>query len=201
MVDRFVNIIRHRPTLSLAFAVLILIATGSIVAKSGRCLKTKYAPGGIVSLELAWNQLKADTIRNEWNNAYCNGDVIRTGKPAAEINPETLVVNKAKQNILDDIYFLIGYPLFFIICIVLCDSKRNYSSEINRGARIFIWLAIASGLLDAVENYFMWKFLNDGETSSVLFALPATIKFVFVLLCIGYILVYLVRASLERIRG
>ncbi len=196
-----INIIRHRPTLSLAFGVVVLLITGGMVGLSGKCLKTKFAPRGIVSLELAWDQRVADTIRAEWQQAYCRGNVIQM-KPNTKIpDPGSNVLVKAKRNIADDFYFLIGYPLFFVICIILCDPSRDRSMELSPFARWMVRFSIAAGVLDAIENIFMWQFLEAGDMPSLAFALPATVKFLLIGMLIAYLLVYLVRTSLIRIRG
>jgi hypothetical protein len=196
-MKRFVNIVRNNPALSLVFAALFMIVIAVKMVDSGRCLKTKEAPYGIISLELAWDKTKAKLIVNEWSNAYCNGAVI-SFKPQADIDANSLIINKAKTNIWIDYLFLIAYPLFFVVTILLLDPRNAYSTEVNPISQIMIALAIGSGFLDALENLFMYQFLVGNSDLHFLFTLPATIKFLFVLVVIIFIVVYFVRSFVVR---
>jgi hypothetical protein len=196
-MKRFVNVIRNNPALSLTFATLFLLITPFRMVDSGRCLKTKLAPGGIVSLELAWSKVHAKNIRDEWRSGYCNGAVI-SFKPQANVAPSSTIINKAKQNILLDFFFLIAYPVFFVVCILLLDARSNYSSDVDPISQIMLALAAAAGFLDAVENVFMYQFLNGSTDLNFLFNLPAIIKFLCVLAVIIYIVVFFVRSIVTR---
>lgn len=197
MVRRLVNIVRNYPALSLALAALFMIVTAVKMVDTGRCLKTKEAPNGIISLELAWNKSKADKIVAEWQTAYCSGAVI-SFKAHPDSHPSALIVNKAKANILLDFLFLIAYPLFFVVSVLLLDPRSAYSTEVNAASKIMIALALGSGLLDAVENVSMYQYLLGNTDLHFLFTLPATIKFLFVLAVIVFIVVSFLRSILVR---
>jgi hypothetical protein len=197
MVKRFVNVVRNYPALSLALAALFMIVTAVKMVDSGRCLKTKEASNGIISLELAWDKSKAEKIVEEWKTGYCVGDVI-SFKVQPGVDPSALIVNRAKENILLDFLFLIAYPLFFVVSILLLDPRSSYSTEVNGVSQIMVALAIGSGFLDAIENIFMYQFLLDNTRLHFLFTLPATIKFLFILVVIVYIIVYFLRSILVR---
>jgi hypothetical protein len=194
---RFLDFIRNNAALSLAISGLFMIITAVSMIHSGRCLKTKNAPGGIVSLELAWNKLDAQQIRDEWRSGYCNGDVI-SFDVQQNAESSSLIVERAKENILLDFLFLIAYPLFFIVCIILLDVRRERGQLISKASKIVLSLAASSGFLDAVENVFMYQFLEGQSEMNFLFNLPATIKFLFVLVVVGYILVYFFKSLAAR---
>jgi hypothetical protein len=196
-MKKFVNVIRNNPALSLAFSALFMIVVAVKMIDSGRCLKTKEAPNGIISLELAWDKAKAKQIVNEWNAAYCNGSVI-SFKAQAEVNADSLIVNKAKTNIWIDYIFLIAYPLFFVVSILLLDPRNAYSTEVNPISQLMITFAIGSGFLDAIENIFMHQFIIGNTDLHLLFTLPATIKFLFVLVVIIFIIVYFIKSIVVR---
>jgi hypothetical protein len=77
--------------------------------------------------------------------------------------------------------------------VVRIDPSQLPGEAVKQRTRFFIVLALAAGLLDGVENFFMWRFLEKADIPTYAFALPATVKFLFVLALSGYILVYLLR--------
>lgn len=197
MLTQFVHIVRNKPALSLAFAALFMIVSAVQMVDSGRCLKTKEASNGIISLELAWDKEHAKKIAEEWRAGYCNGDVI-SFKTQDNPDPSTIIINKAKENIILDFLFLIAYPLFFVVSILLLDPRNAYSTEVNGISQIMVTLSIGAGFLDAIENIFMYQFLLGNTDLHFLFTLPATIKFLFVFLVIVFIIVYFIRSITSR---
>lgn len=197
MIKAFIQVVRNKPALSLAFAALFTIVAAVKMIDSGRCLKTKEAPNGIISLELAWDKQQANRIVEEWERAYCNGAVI-SFKAQPNADPSTLVIEKAKANILLDYLFLIAYPLFFTVSILLLDPRNAYSTEVNDISQIMLAFALGAGFLDAVENLFMYQFLIGNTELHFLFTLPATIKFLFVLVVICFIVVSFVKSIVRR---
>jgi hypothetical protein len=197
MIKRFVNVVRNYPALSLALAALFMIVSAVKMIDSGRCLKTKEASNGIISLELAWDKIDAKKIVEEWKTGYCVGDVI-SFKAQPNVDPSALILNRAKENILLDFLFLIAYPLFFVVSILLLDPRSSYSTQVDGTSQIMIALAIGAGFLDALENIFMYQFLVDNTQLHFLFTLPATIKFLFVLAVIVYIIVSFIKSLVVR---
>jgi hypothetical protein len=163
-MEKFIGSVKTNPMAWFIGSILFMILTGALVWQSGECLKTPAAPYKIISLELAWSDQEARSIREEWKNSTCTD-----GAP---------VTAKAKQNIFEDIFFLIAYPLFISVCIVLAGSRKPGGEII---LRLAIYLAIASGGLDLIENFFMYLFLEGNDLPSASFALPATIKFFLVM--------------------
>ena len=197
MLRWFVHIVRSKPALSLAFAALFMIVTAVRMIESGRCLKTQEASNGIISLELAWNKEHANRILEEWKTGYCSGGVI-SFKVKNNVDPSSLIINKAKENIILDFLFLIDYPLFFVVSILLLDPRNAFSTEVNEISQIMLALSVGAGFLDAVENVFMYQFLQDNTKLHFLFTLPATIKFLFVLVVILFIIVYFIKSVTSR---
>ncbi len=193
----FVQLVRNHPALSLAFAALFMIVAAVKMIDSGRCLKTNQAPNGIISLELAWNKDKADQIVQEWKRGYCNGAVI-SFKAQDNVDPSAMILEKAKENILLDYIFLIAYPLFFVVSILLLDPRNAYSTEVNEISQVMLAFSVGAGFLDAIENLFMYLFLTGNTDLHYLFTLPATIKFLFVLVVILFIIVSFVRSVATR---
>jgi hypothetical protein len=193
----FVLLVRNHPALALAFSALFVITIAVQMIDSGRCLKTNQAPNGIISLELSWNRDDANSIVEEWKRGYCNGDVI-SFKAQREIDDSARIIEKAKQNIFLDYIFLIAYPLFFVVSILLLDPRNAYSYDVNHTSQVMLALSIGAGFLDAVENVFMYLFLTGNTKLHFLFALPATIKFLFVLAVIGFIVVSFMKSISSR---
>lgn len=200
MMVLFFNTVRRWPRAWLWSAIVLTTLTGLLVSWSGRCLKTTSAPFAIVSLELAWRQHDADTIRREWSRASCNnGDIIQN--TAVTVPGDAPVIHTAQKNILDDLWFLVAYTLFFIVCVVRMDPFKFPDEPVTGRTFVFVQLALVAGLLDAIENFFMWRFLSEEEIPTYAFALPATIKFLLVVTLIGYILLYLLRKLIARLKS
>lgn len=197
MIKALIQVVRNNPALSLAFAALFTIVAAVKMIDSGRCLKTKEAPNGIISLELAWDKQHANRIVEEWKRAYCRGAVI-SFKAQANVDPSTMVIERAKENILLDYLFLVAYPLFFVVSILLLDPRNAYSTEVNNASQLMLAFAISAGFLDAVENLFMYQFLIGNTKLHFLFTLPATIKFLFVLVVILFIIVSFIKSIVRR---
>ncbi|MBT1700201.1 hypothetical protein KK083_25155 [Fulvivirgaceae bacterium PWU4] len=192
MMMLFFNTVRRWPRTWLWLAIVLMVLTGFLVSWSGRCLKTTSAPFAIVSLELAWDQRDADTIRNEWQRASCShGNII--SDPTVAAPGDISVIHTAQKNILDDLWFLMAYTLFFIVCVVRIDPFKLPDQPVTRTTFVFVQLALVAGLLDAIENFFMWRFISGEDIPSDAFAFPATVKFLLVITLTGYILLYLLR--------
>lgn len=181
----FVNVIRNKAAFFLVCATIFMIVCAVSMIDSGRCLKTRNASLGIVSFELAWSNERAKQIRSEWESGYCNGDVISFNSQH-NAEPGSLIIEKAKQNILLDYLFLFAYPFFFAVSIILLDRPNQVN--LSSMAKTMLTLAIAAGLLDSIENIFMYLYLTRSTESSFLFALPATVKFALVVVVIFYLI-------------
>lgn len=170
-------ILTHK-TVWLFATLLLMIITGAVVGWSGKCLETPSAPYGIVSLELAWADEEAQKLKTEWSEYTCKNNIP--------------VVEQAKVNILWDFLFLIGYPLFLIVLVVLLGDYQRAGAT-SMLTPIGFYLAMAAGVLDGIENLFMLQFLRHKDWPAFSFALPANLKFFFIVVVVLIILVMFIK--------
>lgn len=151
----------------MAFGLLIL--TGLIMRPSSACLMTTSTPLAIVDLELAFDQQKASIIKQLWEEQACSGTFTFASNG----------INAALINIFLDFPFIVAYTSFFIVLIVLLIKNRLLFKLDLR--IVLISVALLAAMLDIVENIFMVIFLKMGSIPSYLFAIPATVKFGFLI--------------------
>ena len=173
----FFSSVKNSPILWLVHVIIFTFLSGALVRKSGECLKTESAKYGIVSLELALSPEKANSIKTEWRKLVCHQD-----RTALEL---------AHQNIIEDMFFLLGYSLFFAVLMVLIQKEK----AITQKTILLIAFALSAGILDLIENLFMLKFILGSEIDPMLFAIPASLKF----LVIASLTVYLIRSLVLRV--
>jgi hypothetical protein len=133
----------------------------------------------IVDLELAFNQARANSIKELWTSHQCRGalSISSNAKEASIIN------------IILDFAFIASYTWFFIVLVAL--TQANVPLAIDKITLLGCYAALAAGMLDVIENIFMLIFLIVGEINSLLFAVPATIKFVTIVLLASLIVMRL----------
>ncbi len=167
---RQADFIRANSKASFWVVLVFVIVSGGLMRPSSICLKTKTTPIAILDLEFAFGQDRAKLVRSTWKETWCgNGNAIE----------------HALTNIAWDFLFLTAYTIFFIVLIVIVLPKRN------RVGSVFIYLAFIAGFLDSVENLFMYFFLRGADLPSLIFAIPATIKFLLVTILIIKLLIQL----------
>ncbi len=167
-----INFIQRRRKLSFGISFAFLIAAGSLLRPSSVCLKTDVTPIAILDIEFAFDQHRADVIRDTWIKTTCE---YGTALKAAQIN------------IAWDFLFIIAYVIFFIVLIsLLVPLKARF------GQSLMIYMAVLAGLLDVIENIFMFLFLRGADFSSLLFSIPATMKFTLVFLLVSSLVAFLV---------
>ncbi len=189
-MKRLISFCRTYPKL-ITWSVAIAVAlAGGVLGWTGQCLNTELTSKGIVSLELAWKQEKAERIRAEWDTTHCKTHELSVESFAGHGKTKTgnSLHQIAKQNIVWDIPFIVFYTLLFVMLIIRKDEGEMPGSPLKKITKTFIALAICTGVLDLTENFFMWIFLDGADVVSISFALPATLKFLFVLTLILYIL-------------
>lgn len=136
---------------------------------SSSCLVTSVTPLAIVDLELAFNHSHAMAIKEIWAERTCDNAF------AFELDgAEAAVIN-----IILDFPFLVAYTMFLVVLIVI--SSPHSITRNSDYTTVFVLMAITAGLLDVIENLFMLVFLQWIPISSLLFAVPATIKFILIL--------------------
>ncbi len=179
IVTSWVNALQVRRKRSFWIALTFVIITALGMRPSSACLQTAATPMAIVDLELAFDQSKAISIKELWILRECN----------SAMSISSNAVEAAIINIILDFAFIAAYTWFFIILIVL--TKFTSSSPIDNFTMLGCYAALTAGALDINENIFMWVFLTVGEISSLLFAVPAAVKFVILVFLILFLTVRL----------
>lgn len=149
----------------------------------GADLKSKSAPQGIVSLELASSPKTVERILEDWRGDHPGISM--------EDNLEKMVqaVPKGKDELalrltLLDFLFLLGYAsALSMSCVWL--ARRSGMPALGLALGWAIWLA---ALLDAVENTLLLRLMNGGVQSSNVLATMgcALAKFVIFLAALGF---------------
>jgi hypothetical protein len=152
--------------------------TGTIVmiivmGKTGKPLKTITTPGGIVNLELAYNTVKTNTVFRAWH-----------------INTAESKIEAAKTNTYWDFLFIFFYAgLLFLSCNKLSTMYKP-GVGFNKAGKLIAKLAIIAGVLDVMENICMLQSLsgNINNAFALMAAVCATLKFMFLIMAVLYIL-------------
>jgi hypothetical protein len=161
-----------------------LLGTGIMIyvmAVTGNPLKTPATPNGILHLELAYNQQKADSVLQAWSVPKWN---LHATTPSEF--PDR--IQAAKINTRWDFLFLFFYSLlFYRLCISV--SRKLFPSRIGNAGIIFAKLSILAGLFDVVENIFMLSILNKSYAGWYLplMALASAIKWTLVVCIVLYL--------------
>ena len=121
-----------------------------IMSSTGRTLKTPATPLGILNLEFAYNNVKAQDVIHAWT-------------PSASSRLDNIKV--AIKNTWLDFIFLFFYSLFlFFACKTLSESFTGF---VNKLGRFLAMGALNAGLLDIAENAGMLTTLNGFSTNSI----------------------------------
>ncbi len=156
----------------LLFSTLLLFILISVLDIP---LKTATAPGGIVSFELAGNFLHSQKILESWNHK-------------ARLN--------AIQSLVADYLFLISYSFLFAFTIfIITKFYEKVKNNLFVKVGIFLgWLQFVAAIFDSFENYFLLRIIFGSQNP----AYPeyafyfASLKFLIILLGLGYIVLGLV---------
>lgn len=144
-----------------------------VMMSTGKTLKTKATPLGIINLELAWNSSRADHVISAWSvPAPGNIDNIKV----------------AIQNTWLDFIFLFFYSLFlFYLCLSISESSKGI---IKVTGKLMAMAALNAGMLDIFENAGMLFTLNNFSSNGIaLFtAVCSALKWFLVLCSVLYIL-------------
>ena len=153
--------------------IAVLLLTCSIfvfmqMRPTGKKLRTDQTKIGILNLEFAYNTYYTTKVLNAW-------------KPDEKIDA-------AKTNTYIDFGFLFFYSLFlFYSC---KNLSKNFSGSINKIGKALSITALIAGGLDVIENLGMLITLggNQSSTISMLTAICASIKWLFAILAILYVI-------------
>ncbi len=175
-------LIERYATAFLAITAVIALLTFIIQVNTGQCLKTDLTPGGILSLEFAWDQEYANALRREWQKPC------RIAAPLCVERAEpSSIISAAVINIYWDFAFMVCYLLFLWTLVILHENKFARVSRRPLTALLLSFCMLIF-VLDGIENFLMLKFLEDAAVDSWKIALIASIKFTLVALVALYIL-------------
>lgn len=150
--------------------ILLLVLTGLtgvVMLMLDQSLKTTSAPLGIVSFELAGDIPTAQAIVLSWQGQAKVYAALGLGL---------------------DYLFLLLYPLTMMAACVLLANIYQQGMRASMG-RVLAWLILLAVILDAVENYALWRLLLEDwhplwPRLSLICAMP---KFVLIVACLAYI--------------
>jgi hypothetical protein len=168
--------IRRHAVISVILAVAVFLGAGTLMRKSGACLKTAEVPNAIISFELAFTQRKAQAILQEWNATTCSNQ-----KTATEM---------AITNTYQDFLFIVGYTALLVVLTMLFSRMRD--QIITR----LVLLCVVAGVLDCVENTFMLIYLQGISIHPAVFGVFASAKFLLIAFLLLNILIGIVRRIL-----
>jgi hypothetical protein len=150
-----------------------------MLTKQGKPLRTASAPNGVLSYEFAWNRIQAEQILASWSS----------------------LKDTVKQQLWLDFGFLITYPfLLSLACAMLTELPLN--SMASAGVLIS-WAALATGPLDAAENFALLRMLDVGASESLarLAGWCAGVKFLLVYSALGYVVLQGLSIVVAKIRA
>lgn len=166
LIDSIVDLVSRNKLRGFIISLVIVLITGGLMRFSSSCLVSATTPRAIIDLELAFNSASARDIRGQWKEQLCSSALFH-GNTSLEA---------AYENIAFDFPFIAAYTTFFVIVLIIVSSRLPVT--------IFIIMAMAAGILDVIENCFMFAYLSDAKISSYMFAVPASLKF----LLLGFLL-------------
>jgi len=138
-----------------------------------------HSKKAIVSLEFAKSKQRADQIVSSWSDAG--------------------VKQHAFNNVSIDFLFLFFYSLFlFAVCYGFSFKQTGRVKRISQTVSLF---GLTAGLLDVIENYFLYQMLNFSATNTQVEITwwIALVKFLLVGIVIGWILIsWLLRLTLVK---
>jgi hypothetical protein len=142
----------------------------AVMSITGAPLKTSVAGQGIISFELAHTLHRAQAIMDAWT-------------PRQKM--------AAAYSLGIDYLFMLVYAFFLsLFCFIRAETFRVVKPVWARLGWLLGWLQLSAGVLDALENYMLFRLLFSPpqEYFAQLAFWFASFKFVFVLAGIVYIL-------------
>ena len=180
MVNTFIT---NQPRAALAIAAAFAFITLVIQINTGSCLKTDLTPAGIVSLEFAWNQSYAESIKTAWQKD-CH-----QVQPLCKDPIKTQAINAAAiTNIKWDFVFILAYVTLLYVLIVLHEAKFS-KVDVRPYTLVAGVLCVSAGVLDFFENMLMLSLLKGGNIQSWIIALLASAK----ALALAVVAIYIIK--------
>ncbi len=160
----------QRKRLFWLFLALTLIATLALQVIDG-ALQTAAAPQGIVSYELA-------------------GSAAEAGRILASLDANARL--HAAFSLGFDYLYMLAYAVTLAMAALwLAEVRPGFIHSLGA---LMAWGMGVAGLLDALENYFLWQMLTGGatETAAAGAHWAAVVKFALIILAILYIIFALI---------
>lgn len=163
--------------------ILIVAVAGTLLLAmmmrdQGGPLVTCNTPQGILNLEFAATPTAANAVVSEWQVAKC-------------VNGPTLVATAIANTKLDFVFIFFYVLFFYMTSLILGQSLPGIVGKLGLWLR---WGSVLAGLLDVLENLFMFNTLNGNITGMGTYAtaICAKIKFGLLAACLLYLLLGLV---------
>jgi hypothetical protein len=158
--------------LIIAVAGTLLLAT--MMKDQGAPLVTCNTPQGILNLEFAATPSSANEVLTAWQATPCN-------------NGHTLVATAVANTKLDFVFIAFYVLFFYMTSLILSQSLPGTAGKLGLWLR---WGSVLAGLLDVVENLFMFNTLQGNITAmgTSATAICAKIKFGLLAACLLYLL-------------
>ncbi len=179
------------------FLLLLLILTGNFVVyrlmhENSGFLKNSHAPLGIISLEIATSQKKIYDITQAWQQTPVT--IYGPSAGPEHFTPYTALGVARRQTKLD-YFFLLFYSLLLALLLVRLAPERGREKWIL-AAVVF---SMITGLLDAVENVFMLKAMDDEAVEPWTIWLPSGAKWLLLFLLVATILFRLGKTIIQAL--
>lgn len=164
---RLSHLQRKRLFLFFFFSTMILMIIMNII---GAPLNTEAAPYGIISFELAGNPSEAVRIVNSWDQVGQLHAALSLG--------------------LDYLFMLVYSTTIALACVWASDMLHNSDMPLMWLGVSLAWGQWLAALLDAVENFVLWKILLGSLNSPLpeIARWAATGKFILIFLGLIYAL-------------
>ena len=159
-----------------------LLFAATMTTKNSFLLRTDHAPHGMLSMQLAFTDLRQQQILKEWDRAYINEqvysrDTVITGRITG--------LDTAKKQTSAGNYFITFYILFFLMLFYKFRAELAtalHKVHSRRWLLLFL-LVLFAAMLDLLENgYLLRAFENEPDNRSQIpsawkIYIPALIKY------------------------
>jgi hypothetical protein len=142
--DKFSNPARVRAiVIALIFSVILLVSIQIL----DRPLRTREAPHGIVSFELAKNYEQSRRILNSWDAKAKTHAALSLGL---------------------DYLFLIVYAIFIgLACLQVANGLQSHYRLLAKTGWVLAWAQILGAILDALENFVLIQLLLESSQTGL----------------------------------
>jgi hypothetical protein len=170
--------------LLLAGTITMMYVMGKQGAPLSKHATTKH--GGIICLELAYNNTKTQAILDDWNVVNTDG---------------VTSVEVARKNTYLDFIFIFFYSLFLFTSSKAVNKK--FGGWFGRQGKWISKGALLAGCMDMLENGGMLLSLNGkgSDMISLATAISSSIKWALVIVAVIYVFMGAIAAFRSKIKG